>query len=51
MKIPCTLMLKGQSDFVDILSQKLKKHVNKPEIVLKETFFFSSISPTNHLMR
>ena len=25
MKIPCTLMLKGQSEFVDILSQELKK--------------------------
>ena len=39
MKIPCTLMFKRQSEFVDILSQELKKHVNKPEIVLKETFF------------
>ena len=27
MKIPCTLMFKGQSEFVDILSQELKKHM------------------------
>ena len=27
MRIPCTLMFKGQSQFVDILSQKLKKHM------------------------
>ena len=27
MKIPCTLMFKGQSEFVDILSQELKKYV------------------------
>ena len=27
MKIPCTLMFKGQSKFVDILSQELKKHM------------------------
>ena len=39
MKIQCTLMFKGQSEFVDILSQERKKHVSKPEIVLKETFF------------
>ena len=42
MKVPCTLLFKGQSEFVDILSHELKKtcmYVNKPEIVLKETFF------------
>ena len=39
MKIPCTLMLIRQSESVHILSQELKKHVNKPEIVLKESFF------------
>ena len=27
MKIPCTLMFKRQSEFVDILSQELKKHM------------------------
>ena len=27
MKIPCALMFKGQSEFVDILSQELKKHM------------------------
>ena len=27
MKIPCTLMFTGQSEFVDILSQELKKHM------------------------
>ena len=27
MKIPYTLMFKGQSEFVDILSQELKKHM------------------------
>ena len=27
MKVPCTLLCKGQSEFVDILSHELKKHV------------------------
>ena len=27
IKILCTLMFKGQSKFVDILSQELKKHM------------------------
>ena len=27
MKVPCTLMFKGQSESVDILSQELKKHL------------------------
>ena len=27
MKIPCTLMFKGKLEFVDILSQELKKHM------------------------
>ena len=27
MKVPCTLLFKGQSEFVDVLYQELKKHV------------------------
>ena len=27
MKVPCTSLFKGQSEFVDVLYQELKKHV------------------------